>query len=214
MQENRSEMNTMNYSRRQILTALSLSALGHPVWFEAAPNAKKSFETFMTEWLVNQRVEIALKHFHSKAFASEKMLADDCISPIALEDHNNPLKVRLGVKLFLREVTRWKKGNRLKNILKDFERDQEEPVHGKVLGTMKGDHYFLVEAGDLNTWESEEERAYIQQLFPASTYLISMAVIRIKETKESPQEGELPLYTCWALEKDEWKIIHLVTQCM
>ena len=205
-----------DYSRRQVLAIFSTAVIHRPWLIQTLPDAKQRVGSFLNDWLVGKRISVALNYFHLKAFTSKIMLADDCISPIAKADHGNPRKVRQGVEIFLREVTRWKKGESLKETLNStrLKAEEIETTQAEIVGTMQRDGYLLMRSATLNTFDSTADAEYLKNLFPASAYLGLMMLVRLKKSKESPQEGELPVYICWALENAKWKIIHLQTQCI
>ncbi|MGE0883899.1 MAG: hypothetical protein AB7P14_10175 [Blastocatellales bacterium] len=203
----------MKYTRQQFLLLL-LPAIGggSRLFAEPQDGGKQTVEAFLKEWLIDRKAKSVMRFFHSRAFTSKLILSDPCIGELGDADRNNPRKVRLTVENFLHEVLKWSNGKSLREILKSFEPADFELKSGNILASPSQNGYLLIRGKSLEV-EIEEDWQYLQSLFPSEEYLYLLSMVRIHNAKEQ-QDTEAAIYSIWALENENWRIIHLGMGCI
>ena len=201
----------MQFTRKQFLFLLAATLIAPThLYGENQEDGKKAVESFLNEWLVRRRVKSAMKFFHSKAFTSKLILSDSCIGELSDADRNKPDKVKAAVEKFLREVLKWIKGDSFGEILKTYKPTDDELKSVKLLSSPEKDGYLLTSGKSLEV-ETDKDWEYLKSLFPSEEYLYLVSMLRIQGEKE---EVEAPIYSIWALENDNWRIIHFGMGCI
>lgn len=177
-------------------------------------SARHSIERFLKGWLVNKNWQQVEAAFHKTAFSSRIILSEDCGGFISEEDRKSSVKVRRRVLAFLKDLSRKAQGKSLKQILviKEYasEDTSEDTIEGIILARPEQNGYLLVESKKL-IFSSEENWAYLNSVYPAESYCLLAALIRIKTEEE---KVDFPIHFVWALTGKEWKIIHVDMQCV
>lgn len=166
----------------------------------------------MKQWLVDRQAKSAMRFFHSKAFTNKLIVSDSCIGKLGDADRKDARKVRLMVEKFLREVIKWSKGKSLQDRLKAYNPADLEPQSGDILASPHQDGYLLIRSNSLNV-ESDENWQYLKSSFPSEQYLYLLSMVRIHNAKEK-EEAQAPIYSIWALEGKNWRIIHFGMGCI
>jgi hypothetical protein len=203
----------MQYTRQQFLLLLVPTIVsGNRLFAEAQGADKQTVEAFLNEWLIRRRANSAMRFFHSKEFKSKLILSDPCIGELSDVDRKDPRKVKRAVEKFLREVLKWSKGKSLQEILKTFKPADFELKSGDILASPGLDGYLLVRGKSLEV-EIDENWQYLQSAFPSEQYLYLLSMVRIHNAKEK-EDAEAPIYSIWALEDRNWRIIHFGMGCI
>ncbi|MDQ3010197.1 MAG: hypothetical protein M3X11_05790 [Acidobacteriota bacterium] len=176
---------------------------------------KQTVETFLKEWLVSRRAKSAMRFFHSKAFTNKFILSDSCIVKLGDADRSNPRKVRSAVEDFLREILKWSRGKSLQDILKALKPHDLDLTSGKFFASPNQDGYLLVRSDSLDV-ELGENWQYLKSSFPSEQYLYLLSMVRIRDRKykDKKEDAAAPIYSIWALEDRNWRIIHFGMGCI
>jgi hypothetical protein len=200
-------------TRQQFLLSLFSTIIsGSRLFAENQDNAKQTVEAFLQQWLVDRQAKSVMRFFHSKAFTSRLILSDPCIGELGDADRKDARKVKLMVEKFLREVLKWSKGKSLQEILKPFKPSDIEVKSVDILVLPSLDGYLLVRGKNLDV-ETEENWQYLRTAFPSAQYLYLASMVRIHNAKEK-EEVEAGIYSVWALEGKNWRIIHFGLACI
>jgi len=203
----------MLYTRQQFLLSLFPTIIsGSRMFAENQDNEKQTVEAFLKQWLVDRQAKSAMRFFHSKAFTNKLIVSDSCIGKLGDADRKDARKVRLMVEKFLREVIKWSKGKSLQDRLKAYNPADLEPQSGDILASPHQDGYLLIRSNSLNV-ESDENWQYLKSSFPSEQYLYLLSMVRIHNAKEK-EEAQAPIYSIWALEGKNWRIIHFGMGCI
>lgn len=203
----------MLYTRQQfLLSLLPIIISGSRSFAENQNDGKQTVEAFLKQWLVDRQAKSAMRFFHSKAFTNKLIVSDSCIGKLGDADRKDARKVRLMVEKFLREVIKWSKGKSLQDRLKAYNPADLEPQSGDILASPHQDGYLLIRSNSLNV-ESDENWQYLKSSFPSEQYLYLLSMVRIHNAKEK-EEAQAPIYSIWALEGKNWRIIHFGMGCI